>query len=77
MSQPQPPETKPVAKAPPQKELPQFEKSIADKIESKFSSKATIEFVKVNRIRVKVKKKTCLTWQDSSGTSFTLITQNL
>lgn len=70
MSQPETPETKPVAtappaakapppaaKAPPPKELPQFEKSIADKLEGKFSSKATIEFVKVNRIRVKVNKE--------------------
>lgn len=80
MSQPETPETKPVAaappaakapppaakapppaaKAPPPKELPQFEKSIADKLEGKFSAKAAIEFVKVNRIRVKVKKEDVL-----------------
>lgn len=72
MSQPETPETKPAAappaakapppaaKAPPQKELPQFEKSIADKLEGKFSTKATIEFVKVNRIRVKVNKEDVL-----------------
>jgi len=60
MSQPQTPETKPVATAPPQKELPQFEKSIADKLEGKFGPKAAIEFVKVNRIRVKVKKEDVL-----------------
>jgi len=60
MSQPQTPETKPVAKAPPQKDLPQFEKSIADKLEGKFGPKAAIEFVKVNRIRVKVKKEDVL-----------------
>lgn len=60
MSQPESPETKPVAKAPPQKELPQFEKLITDKLESKFSSKATIEFVKPTRIRVKAKKEDVL-----------------
>ena len=60
MSQPETPETKSLAKAQPQKELPQFEKSLADKLESKFNSKATIEFVKVNRIRVKVKKEDVL-----------------
>ena len=50
----------PAAKAPPPKELPQFEKSIADKLEGKFSTKAAIEFVKVNRIRVKVSKEDVL-----------------
>lgn len=72
MSQPETPETKPAAappaakapppaaKAPPPKELPQFEKSIADKLEGKFSAKAAIEFVKVNRIRVKVSKEDVL-----------------
>jgi NADH-quinone oxidoreductase subunit C len=60
MSQPESPETKPVAKAPPQKELPKFEKSITDKLENKFGSKATIEFVKPTRIRIKVKKEDVL-----------------
>jgi NADH-quinone oxidoreductase subunit C len=55
--------TTPPAAAPPKpaaappKELPKFEKSIADKIEQKFGSKATIEFVKPTRIRIKVAKE--------------------
>jgi NADH-quinone oxidoreductase subunit C len=49
-------ETKPVAKQEP-KELPKFEKSIADRLEQKFSSKTAIEFVKPTRIRVKVDKE--------------------
>ena len=60
-------ETKPVAKAetkpvaqPPPKELPAFEKSIADRLETKFGSKTTIEFVKPTRIRVKVGKENVL-----------------
>ena len=53
-------ETKPVAKPEPVKELPKFEKSIADKIEGKFGSKAKIEFVKENRIRIKVSKEDVL-----------------
>ncbi len=52
-------ETKPVAKAEP-KELPAFEKSISDKLEKKFGSKTTIEFVKPTRIRVKVNKENVL-----------------
>ncbi|MGI0003825.1 MAG: NADH-quinone oxidoreductase subunit C [Candidatus Nitrosotenuis sp.] len=52
-------ETKPIAKAEP-KELPAFEKSIADRLEKKFGSKATIEFVKPTRIRVKVNKENVL-----------------
>ncbi len=52
-------ETKPVAQAPP-KELPAFEKSIADRLETKFGSKTTIEFVKPTRIRVKVGKENVL-----------------
>jgi NADH-quinone oxidoreductase subunit C len=54
-----PPETKPVAKAEP-KELPKFEKSIADRIEQKFGQKSKIEFVKPTRIRVKVSKEDVL-----------------
>lgn len=52
-------ETKPVAQTPP-KELPAFEKSIADRLETKFGSKTTIEFVKPTRIRVKVGKENVL-----------------
>jgi NADH-quinone oxidoreductase subunit C len=52
-------QTKPVAKAEP-KELPAFEKSIADKLERKFGSKTTIEFVKPTRIRVKVSRENVL-----------------
>lgn len=57
MSQTESPETKPVATAQPQKELPKFEKSIADRLEGKFSTKVAIEFVKPTRIRVKAKKE--------------------
>jgi NADH-quinone oxidoreductase subunit C len=53
-------ETKPVAQPEPVKELPKFEKSIADKIEQKFGAKAKIEFVKPYRIRVKVAKEDIL-----------------
>ena len=53
-------ETKPVAQPEPVKELPKFEKSIADKIEGKFGPKAKIEFIKENRIRVKVSKEDVL-----------------
>ena len=52
-------ETKPAAKAE-VKELPAFEKSIADRLEKKFGPKATIEFVKPTRIRVKVSKENVL-----------------
>lgn len=52
-------ETKPVAKAEP-KELPAFEKSISDRLEKKFGSKTTIEFVKPTRIRVMVGKENIL-----------------
>ena len=58
MSEPQQ-ETKPVAAEQP-KELPKFEKTIADKIEKKFGGKAAIEFVKPTRIRVKVAKEDVL-----------------
>lgn len=54
------PETKPAAKPEPVKELPQFEKSIADKLSGKFGAKAAIEFVKPLRIRVKVPKEDVL-----------------
>lgn len=54
------PETKPAAKPEPVKELPQFEKSIADKLSGKFGAKATVEFVKPLRIRVKVPKEDVL-----------------
>jgi NADH:ubiquinone oxidoreductase subunit C len=50
-------ETKPVAKPEPVKELPKFEKSIADKLTGKFGTKAAVEFVKPLRIRVKVAKE--------------------
>ncbi|AJZ76321.1 NADH-quinone oxidoreductase subunit C [Candidatus Nitrosotenuis cloacae] len=50
-------ETKPVAKPEPVKELPKFEKSIADKLTEKFGTKAAVEFVKPLRIRVKVAKE--------------------
>lgn len=53
-------ETKPVAKEEPKKELPKFEKSIADKIENKFGQKVAIEFVKPTRIRVKVSRENIL-----------------
>ncbi|MEM2785267.1 MAG: NADH-quinone oxidoreductase subunit C [Candidatus Nitrosotenuis sp.] len=52
-------EAKPVAKPEP-KELPAFEKSIADRIEKKFSSKTLIEFVKPDRIRIKVGREDIL-----------------
>lgn len=54
------PETKPAAKPEPIKELPQFEKSIADKLSDKFGAKTTVEFVKPLRIRVKVSKEDVL-----------------
>jgi NADH:ubiquinone oxidoreductase subunit C len=63
VEQPAPPATppaKPAAKPEPVKELPKFEKSIADKIEQKFGSKAKIEFVKPYRIRIKVSKEDVL-----------------
>ena len=57
-------ETKPVAKPEPKpepvKELPKFEKSIADKITEKFGSKTVVEFVKPLRIRIKVAKEDVL-----------------
>lgn len=59
MSTPPPQDTKPVAAEEP-KELPKFEKSIADKLEAKFGKKAAIEFVKPRRIRVKVPKEDVL-----------------
>ncbi|MEM3144240.1 MAG: NADH-quinone oxidoreductase subunit C [Candidatus Nitrosotenuis sp.] len=48
-------ETKPVAAEQP-KELPKFEKSIADKLEKQFGTKVSIEFVKPTRIRARVDK---------------------
>jgi NADH-quinone oxidoreductase subunit C len=53
-------ETKPVAQPAPVKELPKFEKSIADKVEAKFGSKVKIEFVKPLRIRIKTAKEDIL-----------------
>jgi len=50
-----PQEAKPVPVEQP-KDLPKFEKSIADKLEAKFGKKAAIEFVKPTRIRIKVGK---------------------
>lgn len=49
-------ETSPVAAEQP-KELPKFEKSIADRIEKKFGSKVQIEFVKPTRIRIRVSRE--------------------
>ena len=37
--------------------IPQFEKSISDKIASKFGSKVTVDHVRTNRIRVSTKKE--------------------
>lgn len=54
-----PQETSPVA-AESQKELPKFEKSLAEKIEKRFGSKTQIEFVKPTRIRVKVGRENVL-----------------
>lgn len=54
------PETKPAAKPEPVKELPQFEKSIVDKLSDKFGAKTVVEFVKPLRIRVKVSKEDVL-----------------
>lgn len=41
----------------PQVELPKFEKSLADKITQKFSSKAELAYIKQDRIRINVKKE--------------------
>jgi NADH-quinone oxidoreductase subunit C len=63
VAQPAPPATppaKPASKPEPIKELPAFEKSIADKIEAKFGAKTKIEFVKPLRIRIKVPKEDVL-----------------
>lgn len=49
-------ETSPVAAEQP-KELPKFEKSLADRIEKKFGSKVQIEFVKPTRIRIRVSRE--------------------
>lgn len=51
------PATPPPAKPAPVKEIPPFEKSIADKVEAKFSGKVKVEFVKENRIRIKTPKE--------------------
>ena len=48
------------SKQPPVKEIPPFEKSIADKIESQFGSKVKIDFVKPLRIRIKTSKEDVL-----------------
>ena len=55
-----PPATPPAKPAAPAKELPEFEKSIADRITEKFAAKAQVEFVKPTRIRVKVGKENVL-----------------
>jgi len=47
----------PAAKPVPVKEIPPFEKSIADKVEAQFSGKVKVEFVKENRIRIKTSKE--------------------
>ncbi len=48
------------SKQPPVKEIPPFEKSIADKIESQFGSKVKIDFIKPLRIRIKTSKEDVL-----------------
>ncbi|MGB6463450.1 MAG: NADH-quinone oxidoreductase subunit C [Nitrosotalea sp.] len=40
--------------------IPQFEKSISDKIASKFGSKINVDYVRLNRIRVSTKKEDIL-----------------
>lgn len=50
----------PAAKPAPIKEIPQFEKSISDKIEAKFGAKVKVEFIKPLRIRIKVAKEDVL-----------------
>ena len=50
----------PAPKPVPVKEIPAFEKSLADKITAKFGAKATVEFIKESRIRVKVPKEDVL-----------------
>src|SRR5579872_824633 len=42
------------------KPIPQFEKSISDKIASKFSSKVNVDYVRSGRIRVSTKKEDIL-----------------
>lgn len=42
------------------KPIPQFEKSISDKIASKFGSKVTVDYVRESRIRVSTKKSDIL-----------------
>ncbi|MBI5697823.1 MAG: NADH-quinone oxidoreductase subunit C [Thaumarchaeota archaeon] len=54
------PAAKPATPPAPVKELPQFEKSIADKLSDKFGTKVAVEFVKPLRIRVKVPKEDVL-----------------
>lgn len=39
---------------------PKFEKSLAEKVVSKFGAKATIGFIKPNRIRINTKKENIL-----------------
>ncbi len=39
------------------KPIPEFEKSISDKIASKFSSKVTVDYVRPHRIRISTKKE--------------------
>ncbi|MBM3904378.1 MAG: NADH-quinone oxidoreductase subunit C [Thaumarchaeota archaeon] len=59
VEQPAPP-AKPASPPAPVKELPKFEKSIADKIEGKFGAKIKVEFVKPLRIRIKTPKEEVL-----------------
>ncbi|SRR5579885_352538 len=40
--------------------IPQFEKSISDKIASKFGSKVTVDYVRANRMRISTKKEDIL-----------------
>jgi len=54
-------ETKPeVVEPEPSEDLPKFEKSIAEKIVSRFGTKAVIGFIKPNRVRINTKKEDIL-----------------
>ena len=53
-------ETKPVVKETPPALEPKFEKSITEKIVSKFGSKTVIGYIKPNRIRINTKKEDIL-----------------
>src|SRR5437660_5130501 len=42
------------------KPIPQFEKSVSDKIASKFGSKVNVDYVRPNRIRISTKREDIL-----------------